>query len=129
MIPTKCRANACHRVTVTLQAVAAHSKVGKHPKIVTLIGAYEDQNFVYILLELCPEICLFSTADVEKGYTKSEQVVKQQAFQLLSAIAYCHKQGKICLYPELGLSCSHTADTHAVLQECAIATSVATLFG
>lgn len=114
---------------MTLQALAAHMKVSSHPNIVTLVAAYEDQRFVYILLELCHGTCLFSTADIEEGYTKSEQVVKQQAFQLLSAIAYCHKQGKICLYLEASLSCSHIADTIALLQECAIATSVATLSG
>ena len=114
---------------MNLQAVAAHSKVSLHPNIVTLTATYEDQSFGYILLELCHRTCLFSTTDIEEGYRKSEQVVKQQAFQLLSAITYCHKQGKICLYLELSLSCSHIADTTAVLQECAIATSVATLSG
>jgi len=114
---------------VALQALAAQAKVSDHPNNVTLVATFEDQNFVYILFELFHGTCLVPTADSEEGYAKSEQVVKRQAFQLLSAIDYCHKQGKLRLHLELSLSCSHIADTNAFLQGSAIIISVATLSG
>jgi len=81
-----------------LQALAAHARVSEHPNILTLVATYEDEDFVYILRELCHGTPLFVTAEVQDGYAKPELLAKKQAFQLLSAIYYCHEQGMLLFY-------------------------------
>jgi len=109
-----------------LQALAAHAKVSKYPNILNLVATYKDQDFVYIVCQLCHGTRLFSTAEVQVGYAEYGS-----SKHLSCCLQYSFATSKVHCFStfEVSLTCSHAAKTGAWLQELAIATSLVTLSG
>lgn len=77
---------------VAVQGLEAHCKVSGHPGIVKLIGAYTNDESVYVLTELCQGGTL---STVLKGGKLSYSGVASIATQAASAISHCHKLGQL----------------------------------
>ena len=71
----------------------AHARVSNHPSVLSLIGAYEDEHFVYIILEKCTGGFVFSTTLDREPI--SEPNVVHIVKQLLAAVDHCHLQGML----------------------------------
>jgi calcium-dependent protein kinase len=64
----------------------------QHPNIVKLYGVFQDEEFIYLSMELCEGGSLKEQI-VKKSLP--EEAVKQIASQILQALAYLHKK-KVC---------------------------------
>ncbi|KAF9077158.1 kinase-like domain-containing protein [Rhodocollybia butyracea] len=70
-----------------------HKQVSGHPNIVTLCGAFEENKFIFVVLELCEGSDLF-TAIVDHGlFEGNDQLIKSSYVKILDAVHYCHQQG------------------------------------
>ena len=79
---------------VAVQGLEAHCKVSGHPAIVELIGAYTDDESVYVLTELCQGGTL---STVLTGGKLSDSGVANIATQAAAALSHCHKLGQLHL--------------------------------
>ncbi|KAJ3773942.1 serine/threonine protein kinase, negative regulator of sexual conjugation and meiosis [Lentinula raphanica] len=76
-----------------LRELKLQKKVSHHPNIVTFCGAFEENDFVFVVLEYCAGYDLF-TAIVDKGlFIGKDQLIKSSFVKLLNAVHYCHQQG------------------------------------
>ncbi|KAJ4487675.1 kinase-like domain-containing protein [Lentinula aciculospora] len=76
-----------------LRELKLHKKVSHHPNIVTFCGAFEENDFVFVVLEYCEGYDLF-TAIVDKGiFEGNDQLIKSSYVKILDAVYYCHQQG------------------------------------
>lgn len=65
----------------------------KHPNIIQLFNIYENQDFVYLTMELCPDLNLKQR--VKRFGRLSPDIAKHLAKNLLSALCYIHSKN-IC---------------------------------
>ena len=61
-----------------------------HPNIVKYYETYEDQKFVYLVMELCPGGELFEK--MAANQTMNENMAAQAIEKILRALIHCHKQ-------------------------------------
>ena len=59
-----------------------------HPNIIRIIDVYQQELFVYIVMQLCHGGELFDR--IIERENMSENIAKTYMQQLLSAVAYCH---------------------------------------
>lgn len=72
--------------------VSAHRKMSRHPNVVSMHGAFEDADCVYIVLDYCPGGDLFGKIVDEKMYFGKDELVKSVFFQILDAVETCHRK-------------------------------------
>ncbi len=77
---------------VAVQGLEAHCQVSGHPGIVELIGAYTDDEYVYVVTELCEGGTLSAVLTDGKLSDKS---VANIATQAASALGHCHQLGQL----------------------------------
>ncbi len=77
---------------VAVQGLEAHRKVSGHPGIVELIGAYTDDESVYVLTEFCGGGTL--SAVLARGKL-SDKTVANIATEAASALTHCHNIGQL----------------------------------
>jgi polo-like kinase 4 len=65
--------------------IKIHSSLS-HPSIVKLFHSFEDENFVYLILELCPHGTLFHY--LKQRGPLNEQLTAKYCYQILSALEY-----------------------------------------
>ena len=53
-----------------LQALAAHAKVSKYPKIQNLVATCKDEDFIYVICELCRGTCPFPPVEVQDSHAE-----------------------------------------------------------
>ncbi|KAJ3999214.1 serine/threonine protein kinase, negative regulator of sexual conjugation and meiosis [Lentinula boryana] len=76
-----------------LRELKLHKKVSFHPNIVTFCGAFEENDYLFVVLEYCEGNDLF-TAIVDKGiFERNDQLIKSSYVKLVDAVYYCHQQG------------------------------------
>jgi serine/threonine protein kinase len=73
--------------------VAAHRRMSDHPNVVSMHDAFEDRDYVYIVLDYCPGGDLFGKIADEKLYFRKDELVKSVFLQILDAVEACHKHG------------------------------------
>ncbi|KIP06308.1 hypothetical protein PHLGIDRAFT_72901 [Phlebiopsis gigantea 11061_1 CR5-6] len=73
--------------------VAAHRQMSDHPNVVRMHEAFEDKDFVYIVLDYCPGGDLFGKIVDEKLYFMKDEIAKSVFLQLLGAVEACHRRG------------------------------------
>jgi calcium-dependent protein kinase len=61
-----------------------------HPNIVKYYETYEDEKFIYLVMELCPGGELFEKLSANK--TMNENMAAQAIEKNLRALIHCHKQ-------------------------------------
>merc|ERR1712096_287849 len=62
-----------------------------HPNIVQVVDAYECDNVITIIMQLCHGGELYDNLISNRSY--SEQQARKCMKQMISAVAYCHKMG------------------------------------
>ncbi|CAG8621478.1 9145_t:CDS:2 [Diversispora eburnea] len=72
-----------------LNEMAIHGKLN-HPNIVNLYDAFDDNNYVYFKMELCPNQSLFEMVTTRRELTEIE--VRFYMLQLLNAVEYMHNK-------------------------------------
>jgi serine/threonine protein kinase len=76
-----------------LRELRLQKKVSHHPNIVTFCDAFEEGDFVFVILELCEGFDLF-TAIVDVGlFEGNNQLIKSCYLKILDAVYYCHQKG------------------------------------
>lgn len=74
--------------------VILHQRVSKHPHICTIHSVYEDESFIYTVLDLVRSGDLRKSIYEGRGsYYRNDEVVRSVFGQILDAVAYCHKKG------------------------------------
>jgi serine/threonine protein kinase len=68
-----------------------------HPNIVRFVDWFEDQEYVYIILELCENRTLLDLLHIKKKFTEAEAA--RLLFELASAVHYLHS--KLVLHRDL----------------------------
>ena len=66
-----------------------------HPNIIKLIEVYENEKYIYLIMELCTGGELFDriVENTENGKPFTEKQAANLFKQMMSAINYCHKNG------------------------------------
>ena len=72
--------------------VSLHSMMSDHPNIVTMHHAFEDRDYVYIVLDYCPGGDLFGKISEERDYFRKDELLKKLFLQLLDAVHACHRK-------------------------------------
>lgn len=74
--------------------VILHQRVSKHPHILTMHHVYEDESYVYIVLDLVRSGDLRKSIYERRGpYYGNNELVKHVFGQIVDAVDYCHKKG------------------------------------
>ena len=63
-----------------------------HPNVVRMHEAFEDKDYVYMVLDYCPGGDLFGKICEEKIYYRNDDLVKKVFLQLLEAVHACHRK-------------------------------------
>ncbi|KAI0646374.1 Pkinase-domain-containing protein [Trametes meyenii] len=73
--------------------VANHLEVADHPGVVSVLGAYECDYFIYIILEYCEGGDLFNPMIDRLEYCRDDDAIKAVFLQIVEAVEYCHEHG------------------------------------
>ncbi|TBU64825.1 kinase-like protein [Dichomitus squalens] len=88
-----CKAN---RRPTQLEAVRREvelqSLVTGHPNIVGILDAFEDTNYFYLVLELCPGGDLFHQICSKRSYAGNDARLRRVFLQLVDAVEACHQR-------------------------------------
>ncbi|KAE9397338.1 kinase-like protein [Gymnopus androsaceus JB14] len=76
-----------------LRELRLQKKVSHHPNIVTFCGAFEEDDFVFAVLELCEGCDLFTAIVQLELFVGNNQLIKSCYLKILDAVDYCHQQG------------------------------------
>ncbi len=69
-----------------------HRRLGRHPNIVNLIGSFETDAHVYLVIEFCPRGDLYEAIRNGHGPLETEHV-RCFMLELVDAVAYIHSKG------------------------------------
>lgn len=76
-----------------LREVTLHSKVSGHPNVLTYHRIYEEDMYLFIILDLCHGGDLFDAITKKKAYHKNDYLAKTAILQLIDAVSSCHDAG------------------------------------
>ena len=80
---------------IDLQQVKAEIdilKIAKHPNIITLYDVFENEKFIYIIMEYCPGGDLFSYIE-KRGFRLKEERAAEIIHKLCTTIYFLHQYG------------------------------------
>lgn len=72
--------------------VLAHSMMSNHPNVITMRDAFDDKDYVYIILDYCPGGDLFTQVTDYKRYFRQDELLKSVFLQILDAVQACHRK-------------------------------------
>jgi serine/threonine protein kinase len=78
------------------EEVTIHKSLGSHPHVVTLHGSFETDDWLFLVLEYCGPVDLYTfiTDDVANSNSAAQFEKLRSIFrQMLEAVVYCHRQG------------------------------------
>ena len=70
--------------------VLAHQRMSDHPNVVSMHDAFEDKDYVYIVLDFCPGGDLFGKVVDEQLYFRNDELAKSVFLQILDAVETGH---------------------------------------
>ena len=70
-----------------------------HPKVIRLYGAFDDDNYIYLVTEYCEKGTLFEY--LRKKKTLSEEETSQYMKEVIEALIYLHSQNPPILHRDL----------------------------
>lgn len=74
------------------EELALHSRLGRHPNIVSLLDSFETDAHVYLVLEFCPRGDLYEAIRMGHGPLETEHV-RRFMLELVDAVEYMHSKG------------------------------------
>ncbi|KAL2271699.1 hypothetical protein VTJ83DRAFT_1070 [Remersonia thermophila] len=74
------------------EELALHSRLGSHPNIVNLLGSFETDAHVFLVLEFCPRGDLYEAIRSGHGPLETEHV-RRFMLELVDAVEYMHSKG------------------------------------
>lgn len=72
--------------------IVLHHVVSEHANVVTLHHAFEDDMFVYLVLDYCPGGDLFSRITDDQMFFRNDELSKAVFLNIIDAVSYCHQQ-------------------------------------
>ncbi|KAG2172527.1 hypothetical protein INT44_002542 [Umbelopsis vinacea] len=75
-----------------IKEVNFHTRLSRHPHIVTLEKVIETATEIWLALEL-GQCDLFSWITDKRSFALSEQCIRKMFLQIIDAVSYCHSQG------------------------------------
>ena len=75
---------------VIRREVALHFVVAGHPNILTIIDAFDDDEYFYIILDYCPGGDLYYHI-TEDAYMDNDELLRSAFVSLIDAVQYCHE--------------------------------------
>lgn len=73
--------------------IALHRLASGHPGVVTLHKVVEDEECIYVILDLCTDGDLFTMITERQMYLGNDALIKDVFLQIVSAVEYCHEMG------------------------------------
>ncbi|THH16155.1 hypothetical protein EW146_g4440 [Bondarzewia mesenterica] len=70
--------------------ITLHEKVSKHPNVITLHRVVEEDDFSFIIMDLCPSGDLFEAAVMRRVYANNDELLKLAFTQIIDAVEACH---------------------------------------
>ncbi|KAI0360615.1 kinase-like protein [Trametes cingulata] len=67
-----------------------HNVMSDHPNVITMEDAFEDEDYYFLVLELCPGGDLFTKIWNERVYQNNDELVRSTFVQILDAVQACH---------------------------------------
>lgn len=93
----KCMSKAIYDSSLThhlRHEILLHQRVSKHPHILSVHSVYEDESFVYIVLDLVRSGDLRKSIYERRApYYGNDEIVRGVFGQIVDAVGYCHKKG------------------------------------
>jgi serine/threonine protein kinase len=74
------------------EELVLHRRLGTHPNIVNLIGSFESEAHIYLVLEFCPRGDLYEAIRNGHGPLETEHV-RRFMLELVDAVAFIHSRG------------------------------------
>lgn len=74
------------------EELVLHRRLGSHPNIVNLLGSFETEAHLYLVLEFCGQGDLYEAIRNGHGPLETEHV-RQFMLELVDAVAYIHSKG------------------------------------
>lgn len=72
--------------------IILHRAMGVHPNVITMHDAFEDDDYVFIVLDYCPGGDLFGKICEEKVFYRDDELVKLVFLQLIDAVHAGHRR-------------------------------------
>ncbi|KIO15893.1 hypothetical protein M407DRAFT_86672, partial [Tulasnella calospora MUT 4182] len=73
--------------------IALHQLASAHPSIVTMHRVLEDADWIFVVLDFCPDGDLFTAITEKQLYLGKDELIKSVFLQIVSAVEYCHELG------------------------------------
>ncbi|KAG8906869.1 hypothetical protein FRB99_005929 [Tulasnella sp. 403] len=73
--------------------IALHQLASAHPGIVTLHRVLEEAEWIFVVLDFCPDGDLFAMITEQQLYLGNNALIKSVFLQIVSAVEYCHDLG------------------------------------
>lgn len=73
--------------------IALHQLASAHPGVVTLHCVIEESEFIFVVLDFCPDGDLFAMITEHQIYIGNDDLIKTVFLQIVAAVEYCHNLG------------------------------------
>lgn len=73
--------------------IRLHHLASQHPNVVSLLRIVDSAEFMYVVMEFCPEGDLFSSITEKCNFVGNDPSVKNAFLQILESVAHCHSLG------------------------------------
>ncbi|KAG8956783.1 hypothetical protein FRC04_000261 [Tulasnella sp. 424] len=73
--------------------IALHQLASAHPSIVTLHRVLEEPEWIFVVMDFCPDGDLFTAITENQIYLGKDDLIKSVFLQIVSAVEYCHELG------------------------------------
>ncbi|KAI0777738.1 kinase-like domain-containing protein, partial [Trametes elegans] len=70
--------------------IGLHSLVSGHPNIITMEDAFEDEDYYYVVLDLCPGGDLHTKIWDEHLFDHNDELVRSAFLQIVDSVEACH---------------------------------------
>lgn len=70
-----------------------HSRVSAHPNVLTYHRIWEEEHFLFVVLDLCHGGNLFHAIKERRVYHRNDHLAKMAILQLIDALSSCHDAG------------------------------------
>lgn len=79
-----------HGLNLGALEVGLHSRVSAHANVITMEDAFEDDDYYFLVLDLCPGGDLFTQIWEQGAYHHNDERVRTAFVQLVDAVEACH---------------------------------------